>query len=98
MEDFDEGLLAEAEAFDTREPSPSPPAPSPPPELPAPPPPAHLKQSTLTFGTLQPSSYLPALNAAQREAVTAPATGSIQILAGPGSGVFVAADWEEKGS
>ncbi|ORY73640.1 P-loop containing nucleoside triphosphate hydrolase protein [Leucosporidium creatinivorum] len=80
--DFDSTLLAEAEGLDTREPTPTRP-PSPPPELTALQP--ALKQSTLTFGTLQPAAYLPSLNKAQRTAVTAPSTGSLQILAGPGS-------------
>lgn len=38
------------------------------------------------FSQQQPEDYLPALNPAQRLAVTFPATGGLQILAGPGSG------------
>jgi DNA helicase IV len=41
-----------------------------------------LKQSTLTFGR----TSLATLNPAQREAVTAPRTGGVAVLAGPGSG------------
>ncbi|SCV74703.1 BQ2448_7732 [Microbotryum intermedium] len=44
-----------------------------------------LKQSTLTFQQRQPQQYLAGLNKAQLEAVTAD-LGSLQILAGPGSG------------
>lgn len=81
--DFDDALLADAEQEQEQldEPQPSPPA-----AQQAEPPPQPLKQSTLSFGQQQPAAYLPALNPAQRRAVTAPATGSLQILAGPGSG------------
>ncbi|SCZ97874.1 BZ3500_MvSof-1268-A1-R1_Chr3-3g06427 [Microbotryum saponariae] len=44
-----------------------------------------LKQSTLTFQQRQPQEYLVGLNTAQLAAVTAD-LGSLQILAGPGSG------------
>ena len=82
--DFDEALLADAERQEEQldEPQPSPPAL----QQPEPRPPHALKQSTLNFHQQQPAAYLPALNPAQRRAVTAPATGSLQILAGPGSG------------
>ncbi|KAM0789946.1 hypothetical protein ACM66B_006786 [Microbotryomycetes sp. NB124-2] len=45
-----------------------------------------LKQSTLAFDQLESLDYIATLNQAQRRAVTAPCDGSIQILAGPGSG------------
>jgi hypothetical protein len=83
--DFD-SLLAEAEQ-DGPEPSPSPSATQPDEQPPADvlPAPDALKQSTLTFGQIQPEAYLPQLNEAQRKAVTA-GLESMQILAGPGSG------------
>lgn len=45
-----------------------------------------LKQSTLSFGQQSPSDYLPRLNPAQREAVTASHIGGLAVHAGPGSG------------
>ncbi|GAA5937445.1 hypothetical protein JCM3775_006616 [Rhodotorula graminis] len=45
-----------------------------------------LKQSTLSFGQQSPSDYLPRLNPAQREAVTASHVGGLAVHAGPGSG------------
>ncbi|BGP43735.1 ATP-dependent DNA helicase srs2 [Rhodotorula kratochvilovae] len=48
--------------------------------------PAALKQSTLTFNQLSPEDYLPRLNPAQRDAVTASSVGGLAVHAGPGSG------------
>lgn len=45
-----------------------------------------LKQTTLSFNQTLPSSYLPELNPAQREAVTASREGGLAVHAGPGSG------------
>ncbi|GAA6042157.1 hypothetical protein JCM8097_004990 [Rhodosporidiobolus ruineniae] len=48
--------------------------------------PPALKQSTLNFHQTPPSVYLPQLNPAQREAVTASREGGLAVHAGPGSG------------
>lgn len=82
--DDDEALLAMAEQGVDEEPQPTP---SPPPEVEQTRAQVkqQLRQSTLRFNS-QPEDYLPALNEAQQKVVTYPATGSLQILAGPGSG------------
>ncbi|GAA6025159.1 hypothetical protein JCM10207_008919 [Rhodosporidiobolus poonsookiae] len=49
-------------------------------------PPANLKQTTLTFNQTPATVYLPQLNPAQREAVTASREGGLAVHAGPGSG------------
>lgn len=56
-------------------------------DLPAPAKQQH--QTTLPFAQQLPAQYLPALNEAQRSAVTYAPAGGLQILAGPGSGASV---------
>ena len=92
-------LLAEAEQEDADnegsepQPSPSPPTPTEPAaEADDRPSTSHASrsaaQSTLSFAKSGPQAYLKTLNESQHAAVTAPERGSMQILAGPGSGAF----------
>lgn len=84
---MDDSLLAEAEAGHEIQkddgPQPSPPPAESPTTTEAT---GVPKQATLPYAAQKTGQYLKTLNTAQYAAVTAPATGSMQILAGPGSG------------